>query len=199
VIRSFIAILLTDAVREAVAAATERLRPLCGAVAWVPPQNLHVTLQFLGGQSEERLAAAEAGLDDAAARSAPIDVTVHGIGAFPGLERPRILWIGMAQGALEVRALQARVADALAAQGFPREDRPWHPHLTIGRVFDERRWRRDAGPPLRSALAQLATTTFGTLPIAEVALMRSDLSPAGARYTTRRAVRLARGVSNASH
>ncbi len=182
-IRSFIAILLTDAVREAVAAATERLRPLCGAVAWVPPQNLHVTLQFLGGQSEERLAAAEAGLDDAAARSAPIDVTVHGIGAFPGLERPRILWIGMAQGALEVRALQARVADALAAQGFPREDRPWHPHLTIGRVFDERRWRRDAGPPLRSALAQLATTTFGTLPIAEVALMRSDLSPAGARYT----------------
>jgi 2'-5' RNA ligase len=186
VIRSFVAILLPDAVREAVAAATERLRPLCGAVAWVPPPNLHVTLQFLGGQSEEGLVAAEAALDDAAARSAPIEVALHGIGAFPGLERPRILWIGMAQGALEARALQARVADALAARGFPREDRVWHPHLTIGRVFDERRWRREAGPPLRTALAQLAPTAFGTLRIAEVALMRSDLSPAGARYTTLR-------------
>jgi len=186
VIRSFIAILLTDAVREAVAAATERLRPLCGAVAWVPPQNLHVTLQFLGGQSEEGLVAAEAALADAAARSGPIEVTLHGIGAFPGLERPRILWIGLAHGALEARALQARVADALAGQRFPREDRPWHPHLTIGRVFDERRWRREAGPPLRRALAQAATTSFGTLRVAEVALMRSDLSPAGARYTVRR-------------
>ena len=185
-IRSFVAILLPDAVREAVVAAVERLRPLCGAVAWVPPQNLHVTLQFLGGQSEEGLVEAEAALDDAAARSVPIEVTLHGIGAFPGLERPRILWIGMAQGALEARALQARVADALAARGFPREERPWHPHLTIGRIFDERRWRREAGPPLRSALAQAATTSFGTLRVAEVALMRSDLSPAGARYTARR-------------
>lgn len=190
-IRSFVAILLPDAVREAIVAATERLRPLCGAVAWVPPQNLHVTLEFLGGQSEEGLVEAEAALDDAAARSVPIDVTLHGIGAFPGLERPRILWIGMAQGALEARALQARVADALAARGFPREERAWHPHLTIGRIFDERRWRREAGPPLRRALAQAATTSFGTLRVAEVALMRSDLSPAGARYTVRRVVPLA--------
>jgi 2'-5' RNA ligase len=187
VIRSFVAILLTDQLRGAVAAAIERLRPLWGAVAWVPPQNLHVTVQFLGAQSEERLAAAEAALADAATRSAPIHVTFHGIGAFPGLERPRIVWIGLAQGVLETRALQARVADALTTQGFARPERPWHPHLTIGRVFDQRRGP-GAGVPLRSALAQLATTTFGTLRIAEVALMRSDLSPAGARYFMRRAV-----------
>jgi 2'-5' RNA ligase len=172
-------------VRDAVTATVERLRPLCSAVAWVPSRNLHVTLQFLGAQSEERLAEAEGALADAVAASAPMDVTFHGIGGFPGLERPRILWVGLAQGALEVRALQARVADALAARGFPKEERAWHPHLTIGRVPDERRWRREAGPPLRSALAQAATTTFGTQRVAEVALMRSDLSPAGARYTVR--------------
>ena len=190
-IRSFVAVLLSDAVREAVAAMVERLRPLCAAVAWVPAQNLHVTLQFLGGQSEERLAEAEAALAEAAARSAPVDVTFHGIGAFPGLERPRILWTGLAQGALEIGALQARVAHALATRGFPTEERAWHPHLTIGRVHDERRWRREAGPPLRSALAQAATTTFGAQRVAEVALMRSDLSPAGVRYTVRRVVPLA--------
>lgn len=186
-IRAFVAILLDEAVRAAVAAVVERLRPLGGSVAWVPVANLHLTLQFLGEQPEERLAAAEAALDDAAARTAPIETALHGIGAFPGLERPRILWVGLAQGALEVRALQARVAEALAREGFPREERPWHPHLTIGRVHDDRRWRREAGPALRQALAQAAGTRFGTLRISEVALMRSDLSPRGARYTLRRA------------
>ena len=198
-IRSFVAVLLDDVLRESITATVERLRPLSGAVAWVPAQNLHVTLQFLGGQTEERLTAAEAALDDAAARSAPIDLTLHGLGAFPGLERPRILWIGVAEGALEVRALQARVADALAARGFPREERAWHPHLTIGRVFDERRWRREAGPALRGALARAATTRFGVLRVSELALMRSDLSPSGARHTARRCVPLACGVSDSGH
>ncbi len=123
-------------------------------------------------------------------RSAPVDVTFHGIGAFPGLERPRILWVGLAQGALEARALQARVADALASRGFAREERPWHPHLTIGRVFDQRRWQRELDPSLRRALAQVATTSFGTMRLGDVALMASDLSPGGARYTVRRAVSL---------
>jgi 2'-5' RNA ligase len=190
VIRSFVAIRLAETVREAVAATVARLRPLGSAVAWVPAANLHVTLQFLGDQTEERLAEAEGALAAAAAASAPLDVTFHGVGAFPGLERPRILWVGMAAGALEARRLQGRVAEALAACGFPRDERPWHPHLTIGRVHDERRWRREAGPPLRAALAQAAATTFGTQRVAEVALMRSDLSPAGARYTLHRAVRL---------
>jgi len=190
VTRAFVAVALADGLRAAVGATIERLRPLGPPVAWVPPRNLHVTLHFLGDQSEEHLALAEAALADAAAGSAPMDVTFHGIGAFPGLERPRILWVGLAHGALEMRALQARVTAALTARGFAREERPWHPHLTIGRVYDERRWRREAGPPLRGALAQAATTTFGTQRVTEVALMRSDLSPAGARYTLRRAVSL---------
>ena len=96
----------------------------------------------------------------------------------------------MAQGALEVRRLQARVADALAREGFPREERAWHPHLTIGRVYDERRWRRETGPRCARRWPRRPTTRFGTLRIAEVALMRSELSPRGARYTVRHAVPL---------
>lgn len=189
-IRSFVAILLPHDLRESIAATIEALRPFGTAVAWVPPQNLHITLQFLGNQTEERLAEAAAALDEASIGCAPLDITFHGIGGFPGLERPRILWVGVAQGALEVRTLQARVADALARRGFAREDRAWHPHLTIGRVFDERRWRREAGPPLRGALAKAAATRFGTVRVTEVALMRSDLSPKGARYTVRRVAAL---------
>jgi 2'-5' RNA ligase len=191
VIRSFVAILLPDPVREAIAAVIEQLRPVGPAAAWVPAGNLHLTLQFLGSQTEERLAEAEVALAEAAAASAPVDLALHGIGAFPGLERPRIFWVGLAQGAAPARALQARIADALAARGFPREERPWHPHVTIGRVHDERRWRRQADPPLRSVIARVATASFGRLRVSEVALMRSDLSPAGARYTVRRRVALA--------
>jgi RNA 2',3'-cyclic 3'-phosphodiesterase len=196
VIRAFVAVVPGDAVREAVTAVVDRLRPLGRSVAWVPAANLHVTLQFLGNQPEERLAAATEALHAAAAVTAPFEVTLHGIGAFPGLERPRILWVGLALGALEVRALQERVAIALAREGFPREDRAWHPHLTIGRVYDERRWRQEAGPALRQALAQAATTGFGTARVAEVALMQSDLSPRGARYTVRRAVALGGGAGS---
>lgn len=191
-IRAFVAILLTDATRQAVAAEIERLRPLGRAVAWVPPQNLHLTLQFLGEQPDDRLSEAGAALEEAAAGAAPFTATLHGLGAFPGLERPRILWVGVAQGAMEVRALQARVAAALAARGFPPESRPWHAHLTIGRVFDERRWRREASPGLREAITRLGSTGFGEVPVASIALMRSDLHPSGARYSELRAFELGR-------
>jgi 2'-5' RNA ligase len=182
VTRAFVALLLDEAIRASVGAEIERLRPLSRAVAWVPAANLHLTLRFLGEQSDEQLGEVEAALVEAAAVTAPFALTLHGIGAFPGLERPRILWVGIADGALPAHAVQARVEAALERRGIPRERQAWHPHLTIGRVFDERAWRRDTGLPLRQALAAAARQTFGTLAVSHIALMRSDLSPQGARY-----------------
>lgn len=189
--RAFVAVLLDEAAREALAAEIERLRPLSRAVAWVPPRNLHLTLRFLGEEPEERLRRAVEALEVAAAATGGFTLTLHGLGAFPGIERPRILWIGVAEGALEVRQLQARVEAALGERGFGRESRPWHPHLTIGRVFDERRWRREAGLELRQAVARAGSSHFARLPVAAVSLMRSDLSPAGARYSELASVALA--------
>jgi RNA 2',3'-cyclic 3'-phosphodiesterase len=180
--RSFVALVLDDLTRAAVGAEIERLRPLSRAVAWVPASNLHVTLKFLGEQSDAGLALAAEALDAVGAATAPFTATLLGLGAFPGMERPRILWVGVAEGALEVRALQSRLEGALERGGFARESRPWHPHLTIGRVFDPRRWRRDATPALREAMARAATTRFGAVPVGRIVLMRSDLSASGARY-----------------
>jgi 2'-5' RNA ligase len=182
VTRAFVALLLDEATRASVGAEIERLRPLSRAVAWVPAANLHMTLKFLGERSDEQLGEVEAALVEAAAVTAPFALTFHGLGAFPGLERPRILWVGIADGALPAREVQARVETALERRGIPRERQPWHPHLTIGRVFDERAWRREAGLPLRQALAAAARRSFGTLAVSHIALMRSDLSPQGARY-----------------
>jgi len=182
--RCFAAVLLEDDVRAALVGEIERLRPLSRAVAWVPPQNLHLTLRFLGEQDEAQVALAHEALADVASCSAPFALTLHGLGGFPGLERPRILWVGAAEGALEARALQARLEGALERRGFGREPpRPWHPHVTIGRVFDERRWRAGAGRELRPVMAAVATRSFGAFTVDSVALMQSDLSPAGARYS----------------
>jgi RNA 2',3'-cyclic 3'-phosphodiesterase len=157
----------------------------------VPPQNLHLTLKFLGEQSDGRLADALLGIEEVAGGRAPFALTLHGLGAFPGMEQPRILWVGVTEGALAIRALQSEVESALDRRQFAPESRPWHPHLTIGRVFDPRRWRRDASPALRESIARAATMRFGTFEVFRVALMRSDLHPSGARYSELRSVSLA--------
>ena len=194
--RAFVALCLDEATRAAVGAEIERLRPLSQAVAWVPAQNLHLTLKFLGEEPDPRLAEAAEALAEAAGGMGVFALTLHGLGAFPGVERPRILWVGAAEGALAARELQARVETALERRGFARDARPWHPHLTIGRVFDDRRWRREAGPALREAIAAAARRGFGSLPVRRLVLMRSDLSPRGARYSELRAFDL---VSDPGH
>jgi 2'-5' RNA ligase len=161
-----------------VAAEIDRLRPLGRSVRWVPPDNLHLTLKFLGEFSPDELALVRAGLDEAVAGAAPFTLVLHGLGAYPGLARPRVFWVGVAEGAKETQALQSRVETALAERGFEREARPYTPHLTIGRVGNPRGLE-----PLRTAIVKDAHRRFGALPVSALTLMRSDLSPAGARYT----------------
>jgi RNA 2',3'-cyclic 3'-phosphodiesterase len=192
--RAFVAVLLDEAIRASVSDEIERLRPLSRAVAWVPTPNLHLTLRFLGERSDAELEEVEAALLESAATTVPFGVTLHGLGAFPCLERPRILWVGVADGALPLRQVQARVEAALERRGFSRERQAWHPHLTIGRVFDERAWRRESGLPLRQALAAAARRSFGTLGVSRIALMRSDLSSQGARYSELASAELTPGL-----
>jgi len=181
--RAFLALLLDAETRAALGALIQRLRPLSDAVAWVPEANLHLTLKFLARLTDERLAEVREAVAESAGGAAAFDLLLHGVGAFPGMERPRILWVGVGEGAVAARDLQARIEAALVQRGFEADGRPWHPHLTIGRVFDDRRWRRDAGPALREAIALAARASFGRVPVRRVSLMRSDLSPRGARYT----------------
>lgn len=177
-VRSFIAILLDDPVRAAVAAEVERLKPLAHSVSWVAPQNLHLSLKFLGEVEVAALEAAKEALAEAASEAEPFTLTFHGLGAFPGLARPRVIWVGVAQGARECQAIQARVEAALAQRGMPKEARPYTPHLTIARV---RAPRGLAG--LQQAIARDARREFGQVGVTSISLMRSELHPEGARYT----------------
>lgn len=142
------------------------------------PDNFHLTVKFLGAVDTGRLPDVERALGEAVAEMSPFTLTLRGLGAFPSAARPRVIWAGTADGAAELAAVAARVERALSPLGFPTEDRPFSAHVTLGRVRTPRR-----NPRLAQALAASAGVELVRVPVERVSLMRSDLSPRGARYS----------------
>ena len=133
-------------------------------------------MKFLGGIDVARLALVRDALDTAVRGCQPFDFGVTGLGAFPSPTRARVIWAGAGRGGPELEAAAGRIDRALAAVGFPAEERAFSPHVTLGRVREPRRHDRLADLLGRSE-------TFGTFRVDRVSLMRSDLSPRGARYS----------------
>jgi 2'-5' RNA ligase len=173
-LRSFVAIEIADPARTAVEDLLARLRRTSDAVAWTMPENLHLTLKFLGSVEPARLTRLADRLAAIAAATPPFTIDVRGCGGFPSLARPRVLWI--ATLAPEIAPLAAAVDDACAAEGFEREARSFHPHVTLGRV-------RERGGGARGLLDADRERGFGPSPAADLLLFRSDLGPKGARHT----------------
>jgi 2'-5' RNA ligase len=175
-VRTFVAVLLPDEIRQRLAQEVDALRRHASGVAWVATENLHVTVKFLGGVDEARLADVAAALKRAATVPA-FEVEIRGLGAFPNASRPRVLWAG-APGSPAFTRLAEGVDQALVALGFAPEARGFTPHVTLGRVREP---RRDVA--LTEAIEVAAARSFGALQVERVSLMRSDLSPRGARHT----------------
>jgi RNA 2',3'-cyclic 3'-phosphodiesterase len=177
-------VLLPDDVRQRLAAAIERLRPHVADVAWVAAGNLHVTLKFLGQVDETRVPGLADALRATLAGERAFDVAVRGLGAFPSPTRPRVLWAGLEDGTGALHAVARRVDACCGGLGFPPETREFAAHVTLGRVREPRRQ-----PALADALARAAD--FGRVRVERVSLMRSELSPRGARYSELAAAPLA--------
>lgn len=148
-----------------------------GAVRWIPAENLHLTLKFLGNVEEAQVASIRSVLREALAGTAGFPVTAGGLGVFPDARRPRVLWVGLA--GRELVRIAGRVERALEPLGVERATTQFRPHATIGR------WRRPEATnvDLREKLARWRDHEFGTFRIDEVMLFRSVLQPAGAVYT----------------
>jgi len=176
--RAFLGIGLPAGVREAIAAATAQVRGLHAPVAWTAAGNLHITLCFLGDISPERVATVERSMRDVASGIDPFSLRAEGGGAFPGTRNPRILWIGFLEPLELVRQLQQNMGNALSGAGFPLEDRPFHPHSTVGRT-------RGALPPAwgERFVRALSGKGFGVVPVSSFTLYESRLGPGGAVYT----------------
>lgn len=179
--RLFVALEPPEPVRRRLAALMVDLRRAAGRAAdeirWVPPENVHLTLQFLGAVPEERVAAVEAALRAAAAASRPLSLEVRGAGGFPNARRPRVVWAGVAGDVAPLAALAAGLGRRLAPLGFPPEDRPFSAHLTLGRAREGR-----GAPGLAGALAGFAEDAGTPWRATDVVLFESHLSPKGPRY-----------------
>ncbi|PYN90742.1 MAG: RNA 2',3'-cyclic phosphodiesterase [Candidatus Rokuibacteriota bacterium] len=193
-VRAFVAILLEDAVQRELGETIERLRPVARDVAWIAPGNLHLTLKFLGSVPEARIDSIAGALSEASLGAHPFTARIRGLGAFPSAGRPRVAWAGVTEGASEMIDLARRIDAALAGLGFPRDERPFSPHVTLGRVR-----RPGRNPALTDALGSATAHEFGQMRVLSVSLMRSELGPRGARYTALATVSLGRPVSDSGH
>jgi 2'-5' RNA ligase len=170
-------VLLPDAVRAEVARVAAPLRGL-GDVKWVAPENYHLTLKFLGPVRRDVVEALSASLRRAAAEMRPFRLELARLGAFPTPARPQILWVGIDGGRELLEGLAKATEAASCAHGFPREERPYHGHLTLGRTHSP-----VGRPALADRLRTGDTGRIGTVDVEAIYLMRSTLLPRGPVYS----------------
>ncbi len=173
-VRTFIAVELPPQAKEALAQTQVRWQAVAPAtVRWADPQGIHLTLKFLGNIAPEQVANVTTAMERVATGVRPFHLALGTTGAFPSLQRPRVLWVGIT-GQLEVlQPLQQGLEEALATLGFPKEERPFSPHLTVGRVRD----------PRKPAPGLPGTLPPATWVVDQLILFRSTLHPSGAVYT----------------
>lgn len=177
-IRTFIAVEISASVRSRLAALEDEFQTAAENVKWVEPENIHLTLNFLGDVDERELYAVCRTASEVAAGHEPFEMAVARVGAFPNARRPRVIWAGVTEGSRELTAIHDALADALDGQGYAREDRAYTPHLTLGRIR-----RTVPNPRLAVAIEQHAAWDGGRSFVREILVMASELSPDGPHYT----------------
>jgi RNA 2',3'-cyclic 3'-phosphodiesterase len=186
--RVFVAVDLEPHIRVRIARFLDGVRGFADEARWVRPESLHVTLKFIGEQSEEQVAAVTERLQNVTATSFELHFT--GYGFFPTAKAPRVFWIGI-QAGTELAELASSVDSALSELRIPREDRPFSPHLTLARGgagSGSPKWRKEDRPNstfagLQERLTAIRDLDFGTMAAREFFLYRSQLSPGGSKYT----------------
>jgi 2'-5' RNA ligase len=175
--RLFVAIEIPNEVRESLAAFLKELRGIAPQAKWVRAENLHITLKFLGHTEPTKLRAIEEAL--ASIRDAqPVTLDFRGLGFFPNEKRARVFWVGM-EASSNLKVLAEGIDQRVHKLGYPLEDRPFTPHLTLARLEPP-----GLPPKLGSAAKENAVRTFGSFAAHEFHLIESRLKPTGAEYTT---------------
>ena len=177
-IRAFIAIELPEAVVGMLDRIQQDLKALRLKAGWVRPQNIHLTLKFLGNIKSDDVGKIGGAMKEAAQDCRPFVLTAGGIGFFPGIRRPRVVWVGVGGQTGPLFALQRNLEDRLAALDFPKEKRPFKGHLTLGRFK-----HNPAPEAIRRVVESYADFGKEEFSIRRIVLFKSDLKPSGAEYS----------------
>jgi len=176
-IRTFVAIELPKTLQRRIGELQDHLKQYPARVTWVKPENIHLTLKFLGNVPEGQLQALVGALEKAVKDIPSFKLSVSGTGAFPDERRPRVLWIAAHEETGVLQRLYGKIEEEFQRLGFERERRPYTPHLTIGRVKGD--------GAIGKVVTEMKSRGFETetFVVREVVLMKSDLKPTGAEYT----------------
>ena len=189
-LRAFIAIEMPSPVVEIVRESQQALKRGGIHLRWVRPENIHLTLRFLGDISTDAIHGIRAVFWDLAAETPSFSLQVKGSGVFPGESRPRIVWLGLGGQIHMLAALHRRLSSLLGQQGIPAGKRPFRGHLTIGRA----KGRVDADR-LRLWLGEMKDVETPPFTVDRICLFKSELGPGGAVYTPLVRVRTGCGTS----
>ena len=184
-IRSFLAIELPESILRKIGEIQESLRSSHADVRWTNPEKIHLTLKFFGNIEESRIDPIFKAIEEPIRNTPPFSIKVRGVGAFPHLRNARVIWIGLLDERETLTSLQKEIEAYLEKIGFQPEDRPFRPHLTLGRVKSGR--GRDE---LAERMEGRGEEEFGDFEVERVVLFKSDLRPSGPIYTPLREMKL---------
>jgi 2'-5' RNA ligase len=191
-LRTFVAIELDEELLGNLVDLQDRLRRQVAprSIRWVRPEGIHLTLKFLGETLPDQVEVVKIALNRAASQVLPFTFTVGGLGCFPNPRRPRVIWVDLYEPTGTLSRLRDAVESQVAPLGFPTENRPFQPHLTLGRVqrYASKSEVREVG----DVIAASAIGTLDEMQVRQVSYIKSDLRPGGAVYTTLHETRLQR-------
>ena len=177
-IRAFIAISISSDIKQELAALIDKLKTSGADVKWVNPENIHLTLKFLGYISPEKIEEVKKVLDGIKSKFTPFKITFSGVGAFPKLSYPKVIWVGIQNGKDDAKRIYELLETELEKAGFEKEERAFSAHLTIGRV---RSGKNKAA--LKPAIESLSFSSDKILEVEHITLFQSTLTPKGPVYT----------------
>jgi 2'-5' RNA ligase len=176
-LRCFIAIELPETLKSILSGLEEEFKKTESDIKWVNPNNIHLTLKFLGNIREEMIEKITELMRQICSHYSNFTLNVRGIGVFPSLKAPRVLWVGIENNET-LQALQQEIEEHMSLIGFEKESRKFTPHLTLGR------FRSSIGKnAILDTIRPRKEEDFGQFSVHSISLMKSDLNPEGARYT----------------
>ncbi|MCC6545175.1 MAG: RNA 2',3'-cyclic phosphodiesterase [Nitrospirae bacterium] len=187
--RCFIAVSLPEELKSKISCIQEKLKAAGADVSWTRKEGMHLTLKFLGDKDEVKIPDIKKALDMAVDGIVPFSLSVSGLGIFPDMRRPRVVWVGLKEEGDNVIRLQKGVEAELKKRGFPAEGRSFTPHITLGRIRTDKNIEK-----LLRLIDDEKRSDPGGFPVSEIHLIKSELKPSGAVYTELFSVMLSSGA-----
>ncbi|MEX0829007.1 MAG: RNA 2',3'-cyclic phosphodiesterase [Nitrospirales bacterium] len=179
-IRVFLAVELSSGIRENLFSFQQELKKTLPPVNWVRPESIHLTMKFLGFVEASRISQLLLALEPVGTTQYGFSIEIQGVGVFPHVKHPKILWVGITGQTQALHELVLEIEAALEPLGFPPEEKPYHPHLTLARI------KRDnalVGSALLENGVLARKQHFSTFTVDRLTLFQSKLDSTGATYT----------------